>query len=149
MPLSQHVLFVADNEHNQDTDLFGRTLAERLSQSLALRGWTVSPFLELYYNCWTFFCERNEVTLQLMLAELAIPQHWAVQIAPKYTPGFLGRLLGRIVSALPADIYAASKEIHDILCDWRDVRDIRWRWDMIPDDRNATAVPTHPTEERC
>lgn len=140
---SQNATFLGpvkpDAEHEHPP---GLPIVRVLREELNARSWITGEF-DNWRDCgWSIPCRRNGGELQLVVAPAGSPDEWLLQIAPARVPGLLARALGRVPSATPVHCYELATDVHSVLS--RQFARVRWRWDGLPDEENATPAPTQP-----
>jgi len=142
---SQNVRFCGEISAGSDAEHPpGAAVAGIVRRNLLQRGWKVSE-MDNWRDCgWLFVCQMNEARLEVLLVSMAIPHSWYLVISPEYTPRLMGWILGRKPSAMPSDIYALARDVHQILFQVREFGNIQWCWDDIPNDNNSSDEPLEP-----
>lgn len=141
MPISQNLRFVADAPLPVGFDHpVGNGLMRRLRDALITAGWTVGEVENWRDSGWSALCQRGAGRLEIVLANIQ-NRDWMIQIAAAQNPGCLGKLLGRLPSATPADVQDLAAAVHNALAAAGLLGDPHWRWDGFPDDKNSTAEP--------
>jgi hypothetical protein len=143
MPISQNARFTGpasvDREFEHPP---GASIARRLSEGLANRGWVASEIDNWRDSGWSIRCGRGASTLELTVAKGAEDDEWFLQIAPAYVPGIIGRLRNKPASATPDDIHALAMDTHDTLTASGRFGGFMWQWDGPPDATTSTPTPT-------
>jgi hypothetical protein len=145
MAISQNVRFYCEAQTETDVEHPpGAAIAKVLRRGLMDKGWRVSE-LDNWRDCgWVFVSGRNDAELQVVFAQMAMRWHWLLQLSPNYLSGFLGRLFGKKPSASPVDVYAAARDLHEIISRLA-CSQIYWCWDDIPNENNSNQEPTEPS----
>jgi hypothetical protein len=147
MPTSQNVRFCCELQpENAMEHPPGGSIARLVREDLVERGWNPSELDNWRDSGWVFFCPSKNAELQLVLAPMATPSHWLLQISPKHLPGVIGRLFGRRTSASITDVYAIATDVHETISKLADVTSIQWCWDGVPQDNNSSQEPTMPSD---
>ena len=145
MPISQNVRFsgsaVADEEFDHPE---GASIARLLQAGLSKRDWIAKP-IDNWRDCgWEIDCDREEWELQVVVASVCLASEWMTQVAARYHPGIIGRLLGKRPSADPKTILALARDVGIILSESGQFTDFKWCWDGYPKDFGASPIPEEP-----
>jgi hypothetical protein len=118
----------------------GEQTARELALSLRHTGWTTTH-VDLWRDAgWWFACTRDDDALDLMLVA-TLRDEWIAQIAPRFVPGFFGRLRGQKASASPEAMHDLAVQAHAALVALGYL-DLRWCWDRPPGAGAASTPPT-------
>ena len=145
MPISQNLRFAGEAPPDNEPDrIAGASIAKLLRSGLEKRAWRVSR-VHNWRDCgWFVECARDEAKLEVVLTPLHDGPQWLLQVAAAYRPGLIGRLMGKVPTAGPAEIFTAAKEVHEILSQHGNFGDFKWCWDGFPEDDGTTEEPTAP-----
>ncbi len=142
MAISQNCLFASIGRAPASDEPGGRDLVETVGRSLAA-GWEVSE-PDLWRGCgWMLTVRRQNACLEVVVSEVE-PEMWLLQVAPQYSPSFIGRLMGRRPSALPRECFLGAVDVANAL-DGIGVERQLWCWDGLPNEETGVARPTPPS----
>jgi hypothetical protein len=145
MANSQNVRFSGQAPEDKEFDHpKGASIARLIRSQLKSMGWTTGDFDNWRDSGWSIPCSKDNACLDVVIAGLREETEWMLQIAPAYSPGLLGRLLGKKSSATPKDCFVLAKQVHEILKAEKQFSQFMWCWDDFPDEKNGTAGPTEP-----
>ncbi|WP_459558301.1 hypothetical protein [Lacunimicrobium album] len=140
MPTSLNLRFDASERRDVDSS---EIPGENLMQSLRAKitdDCTKTLEMDVWRDGgWFFHVEKEGAKLSVVLVPLG--DGWLLQIAPRWKPGLIGRLLGGKTSALHRDVYELACQVHTALKANPGFENPKWCWDGFPGDDAGSEVP--------
>jgi len=124
-----HSSFVASFPKDAEFDHpAGAIFARELESGLRARAFSVEEF-DNWRDCgWVVYVTVGEKQFEVYFAEYGEENQpgWLLAVAPLNQPGVLGRLFGRKVPTIAAELQSISVAVHEILSGHPAVSEIRW-----------------------